>query len=227
MTRVLIPTLAAMALAACASPAPPPGANLAARSPTDLWTTQVAVQPQEIRLAVHSQGLSQAQSDALYALAGDWRAAGGQGAITLRAPVSGPDAAAVSRAGEATRNALVSAGVPYAAISIIGYDAKGDAGAPLIVGRETYAVTVPTCGQQWTNLSRTGSNEVQPNFGCAITANMAVQVANPGDLLGPSATTPADAQRRGVILDKYRKGETTATARDEQAAGDVSKVVKQ
>ena len=56
--------------------------------------------------------------------------------------------------------------------------------------------------------------------------NVAVQVANPGDLRGPSATTPADAQRRGVVLDKYRKGETTASARDEQAAGDVSKVVK-
>lgn len=225
MTRVLIPLLAASALAACAS-APPPGAYVEARNPTELWKPQVAAQAHEIKLAVHAQGLSQPQNDALYAFAGDWRAAGGAGPITLRAPVGGPDAAAVSRSGEAIRGALASAGVPYSAVRIVGYDAKGDAGAPMIVARETYALATPVCGQQWTTLTRTASNQVQPNFGCALSSNMAVQVANPADLQAPSATGPADAQRRMTILDKYRKGETTATARDQQAAGDVSNVVK-
>lgn len=225
-SRLLVLPLVAAVLSACASlptPAPEP---VEARTPTENWTAQVSVQPAEIRLAIHAQGLSPNQSDALAGFAADWRAAGGHGPITLRAPVGGPDAGAVSRSGEAMRVALADFGVPAAAIRVVGYDAKGDAAAPMFVGRDSYAVAIPTCGQEWTNISHSANNRVQPNFGCAVTANMAAQIANPADLLGPSASTPVDATRRGVVLDKYRKGEPTASSRDEQATGAVSQVVK-
>ena len=39
------------------------------------------------------------------------------------------------------------------------------------------------------------------------------------------AETPADAQRRGTVLDKYRQGQLTSSARDDQATGTVSKAV--
>lgn len=224
VSRLLVLPVAAVVLSACVSQ-PPSGALAEPRTPTELWTAQVANQPVDIRLAIHAQGLSPNQSNALGGFAGDWRAAGGRGQLTLRAPVGGPDEGAVSRASEAARVALAGFGVPPAAIVVVGYDAKGDASAPLIVARDSYAVTIPTCGQTWTNISHSANNQVQPNFGCAVTANMAAQLANPADLSGPTESTPADAARREVVLGKYRKGEVTASSRDDQATGAVSRVV--
>ena len=117
-------------------------------------------------------------------------------------------------------------GVPASAIRLLGYDAKGDAGAPLVVGFLRYALTIPDCGRTWTNISHSMANQVQPNFGCAVTANMAAQVANPADWARPRPIDPADAQRRAVVLEKYRKGELTSSEKDEKASGTVSLVVK-
>ena len=43
----------------------------------------------------------------------------------------------------ASRGGRAWAGVPYSPVRILGYDAKGDAGAPMIVARETYALATP------------------------------------------------------------------------------------
>ena len=77
----------------------------------------------------------------------------------------------------------------------------------------------------WENLSKTGSNRPYSNFGCAVTANIAAQVANPHDFLAPRAEDPADATRRSVVLDKYRRGEKSSTEADSQAKGAVSERV--
>ena len=223
--RLSVLLAATAALGACAS-TPRAPAQLsraeAARTPTELWAAEVRPQMQEIYLAVHAQGLSAAQADALAAFAGDWRA-GGRGPVVLRTPVGGPDPAMAARAAEGARALLASYG---ASVRVEGYEAQGDPRAPLIVGRETYTVSIPTCGRQWDNISRSAGNNVQSQFGCAVSANMAAQIANPADLLGPAAVDPADAQRRDVVLGKYRKGENTASARDDQATGAVSQVVK-
>lgn len=226
MTRLLVLCLATTALAACATP-PAQGPDPAelARTPTELWTSRVAVQPDEIRLAVHPQGLSQTQKLALAEFLADWRASGG-GPITLRAPLGGPDPGAVGHTSEGARLQLSGGGVPVSEIALASYDAAGDPRAPLIVGRERYRVNVPRCGQEWGNIAHSANNSVQANFGCATTANMAAQIANPADLLGPAAITPADAQRRAVVLDKYRKGEKTASERDESATSAISDVVQ-
>lgn len=214
------------ALSACAT-APPPqtGQVSTARTPTELWKAEVATQPEEIRLAVRAQGLSPNQAGALTTFADTWRSVDG-GEVIVQAPVGGPDPGAVSRSGENARSFLVEQGVPASAIRLLGYDAKGDAAAPLIVGFLRYAVTVPACGRSWTNIAHSMTNQPQPNFGCAVTANMAAQVANPADLATPQLLDPADAQRRAVVLDKYRKGELTSSEVDEKAKGTLSSVVK-
>ena len=56
-------------------------------------------------------------------------------------------------------------------------------------------------------------------------ANIAAQIANPQDLLRPRDMTPADAQRRATVLGKYRAGEVTSSARDDQAAGAISRAI--
>ena len=81
------------------------------------------------------------------------------------------------------------------------------------------------CNQTWQNLAATGGNETYENFGCAVTANLAAQVADPRDLDHPEAATPADITRKSVVLDKYRKGAVTSSAVDEAAKGTVSDAI--
>ena len=223
--RFIALALAASLSACAATPPLQAGQASMARTPTELWKAEIATQPEEIRLAVRGQGLSPNQAGALTTFADTWRDADGS-EIIVQAPVGGPEPGAVSRSSESARTFLIEQGVPASAIRLLGYDAKGDAAAPLVVGFLRYAVTVPDCGRNWTNISHSMANEVQPNFGCAVTANMAAQVANPADWARPRTLDPADAQRRAIVLDKYRKGELTAAEKDEKAKGTVSLVVK-
>ncbi|MDP3855662.1 CpaD family pilus assembly protein [Phenylobacterium sp.] len=215
------------ALSACATPPSMDVGQVAdPRTPTELWKVEVASQPHEIRLAVHAAGLSSTQADALAGFAADWREVEG-GTITLQAP-SGPgvDGSAAFRTGEGARTFLTGQGVRPDQIRIVGYDAKGEASPPLLVGYLRHQAVIPECGRSWTNISHSMANEVQPNFGCAVTANMAAQIANPADFKGPRATTAPDAARRVDVMAKYRKGENTSSQADKQATGAVSQVVK-
>jgi pilus assembly protein CpaD len=86
-------------------------------------------------------------------------------------------------------------------------------------------VTTPNCGA-WGDMTRTFNNGAYANLGCAVTSNMAAQVANPADLLGARDMDPADPARRATVFDKYRKGEVTSTAKDSQASGAVSQAIE-
>lgn len=82
------------------------------------------------------------------------------------------------------------------------------------------------CNQTWDNLAATGGNKPYENFGCAVTANLAAQVADPRDLAHPAAPAAADAARKSVILDKYRQGKVTSADVDDNAKGTISDAIK-
>ena len=220
--RLLPVVLAAASLSACAT-APGPQANLNAPTPLDAWGSQVQVNPapQEIRLASHQNGLSSTQGAALNDLFGRWLNAEA-GEIVIQAPSAGPAAAGGWRVAQDSRAFLVARGA--ANVRIAGYDAGGDPAAPVIVGYIRYVATTPTCGS-WDSLTATANNTSYNNFGCAVTANMARQVANPEDMIRPRDTTPASAAQRQIMMEKYRKGEATGSVRDADARAKVSQVV--
>jgi len=212
-------------LTACASTGGSAETALAPRTDTEQWTDRVQVdaRPDEILLAPHPAGLSQTQDRALDDLLGRWLRAEAR-EILVSAPVGGPNADVPGRMASAARSRLVAMGAPPASVRIVGYDAGGEPGAPLKVGFLRFKATVPQCGG-WENITATKDNKPYENFGCAVSANMAAQIANPEDLLGPRDSTPIDAARRDTVMGKYRKGETTASAREEQAVGAVSKAI--
>ena len=82
------------------------------------------------------------------------------------------------------------------------------------------------CNQTWDNLAATGGNKPYQNFGCAITANLAAQIADPRDLSRPAAPTSSDATRKSAILDKYRQGKITSAEVDENAKGTISNAIQ-
>ncbi|MDP3490458.1 MAG: CpaD family pilus assembly protein [Phenylobacterium sp.] len=224
--RHLLPLVLAAGVTACAS-APPPrdGAAIDPPTPLDQYRAQAIPQADEVRLAIHAQGISGPQADALAGLVHAWRNNEG-GPIRLQAPVGAAESAAAYRMGESVRSFLVSQGVPHAEIQIVGYEAAGYGAAPMVVGYDRYVAQVPRCGQSWDNLTSTSANQTPANFGCAVNANFAAQLANPADLARPRDMGPPDAARRAEVLAKYRRGEPTSTQADEQAKGALSQVVR-
>lgn len=223
LTR-LSPIAAALALSACASG---PTAVAGPVTPTvlDAWAArvQIVAEPEEIRLAPHPTGMSGTQARALADFHARWTLAEG-GVITVAAPL-GTEGPGAYRVSADARDFLVSQGATPDQVQLVGYDSAGAPGAPIVVGFKRYVAIAPRCGE-WSAVTRTASNEPMSNLGCAVSANIAAQVANPGDLLGARPMDPADTGRRMIVLGKYRTGETTSTAKDEQASGAVSTAVQ-
>jgi len=85
---------------------------------------------------------------------------------------------------------------------------------------------IPNCALEPHDLGRRFSNQSSPGFGCAVTANMAAQIANPNDILAPRAMTPADSGRAAVVFDSYRKGQASSTPQETLVEGQVSRAVE-
>jgi len=89
-----------------------------------------------------------------------------------------------------------------------------------------YRARTYACGQTWENLAATRNNTPYQNFGCAVSSNLAAQIADPRDLQTPREATSADMGRRSVVFDKYRKGDVTSSAKDDNATGAISNAIK-
>lgn len=197
-----------LGLAACA-----PGGQASLNGPIPLTpTSRYSLQAEpgldRIALAVHETGLSSNQQAALSALVGRY-AQSGEGDIVIEAPSGGdPTAAAVAWS---VRDNLISTGVPAERIRVVSYQAPNPK-APILSGFEVLRAVVPQCGRAWGSLTRTGDNQPASNFGCAVTANLAAQVARPADLNGPRPLSAASHARRAIIYDKYIAGTETSSA---------------
>lgn len=210
----------AAALAACATPKAPDDGPRAGLTALDQYPLKTEQNPDEVRLAAHAEGLSGPQRQALIALHQRWTEANG-GLITIKMSAA-RDADAAAITGEASRQLLLQLGVPSDKIVRAGYDSDEPGPAPVIVAFSVAEALVPTCGRTWENLTATRNNTASGNFGCAVSANMAAQIADPTDIDHPRAEDPTDAVRRGTVLTKYRAGDTTSTAKDVQASASTS-----
>jgi pilus assembly protein CpaD len=216
--------VALMGLAACAS-AGPKALPQATPLPTEHFTAQVQEVPDQVALGIHAEGLSTAQQSALADFVARWREAGG-GAIMVKAPADGAAGDNAKSMAYAVQSQLQSLGVPSDRIQLSDYPA-GDGRAPVLASFQHLTAKGPDCGGGWDNLTSTMSNEPYHHFGCALTANIAAQLADPRDLVSPPGLAAADNSRRQVVLGKYRDGKITASDKDDQASGTVSSAVKQ
>lgn len=151
----------------------------------------------------------------------DYRSASG-GPLIIARPKDGKDHVAAAAKVASIQKELRGAGLSPDAIAYRVYQAGGAESAPVILTYERFEAVSPECGQWQTNLANTYANRPYPNFGCASRKNLAAMVVNPRDLVEPRAMTPADQERRGVIIDSWRKGETTQSERSQDDSGTVS-----
>lgn len=215
---VVAASLAAAALGGCQTGLNPNGPSRPDPvTPTEQFAVKVTSAPEHIALAVHPDGLSANQKAALSDFVSRWRSDGG-GAVTLAEPAG----LVAARESAATAAYVVQLGVPREQVQRV----AGPAGAPVALSYARFEARGANCAAAWDDLTATGFNRPYSHFGCAVTANIAAQVANPRDFLAPAVETPADDNRREVVLSKYRHGDITASAKDDQASGKVSDAVQ-
>ena len=217
MTRsslIAVASMLALAgpLAACGGAA---GSGPVPLTPTSRYALQVEPGVDVVAFAVHETGLSQNQSLVLRDMVNRF-ALEGAPTLVVEAP-SGDDPVSHGLAWT-IKGTLEAAGVPPHQIRVAIYEAPAPR-APVLVGFETVRAAVPQCGTSWTNLGRTGANAGYANFGCAVNANLAAQIANPRDIVAPRPMQPSAAARRAVVFDRYRAGEPTSATREPMVEG--------
>ncbi|MCB8836816.1 CpaD family pilus assembly lipoprotein [Aurantimonas sp. VKM B-3413] len=138
----------------------------------------------------------------------------GSGADTMRVML--PYGSVNQGAAQAVSNDVVAIlhrnGVERSRIIVVPYQAIGDQGAtPIRLAFDTLVAKTGPCGRWPDDLGDTSENKEYYNFGCASQQNLAAQIADPRDLLGPRGMDTIDAGRRNTVLDNYRNGKKTVS----------------
>jgi pilus assembly protein CpaD len=186
----------------------------------------VSQEPQtmQLRIPASAGGLSPRQRSDVLEFADRARASdAGNSRLVIQAPGGGDNEIAAMHAVAEIRRILGDIGFADSSIAVEAYHADGHRDAPVRVSYLRYVAEAPVCGYWPTNLADQRDNANYPNFGCASQHNLAVQVANPADLLGPRTESDRPSERRDVVWDKYVKGEPTGAKKSEDEKVKVAK----
>jgi pilus assembly protein CpaD len=183
----------------------------------------------EVFVGSNRGGLTPAQRADVLAFAHVWKREA-TGGVVIDVPSGTPNERAAAESLHEIQSILVAAGVPGQGIAVRPYrpvDPGRLATIKLVYPRIT--AEAGPCGL-WphdlgpADFAAYDSNKPYWNLGCASQRNLAAMVDNPTDLVQPRAETPAYEARRSVVLEKYRKGESTATNYPNENKGKISDV---
>ena len=183
----------------------------------------------EIFVGANRGGLTPAQRADVLAFARVWgrEATGG---VVLDVPTGTANERAAAESSHEIQSILSAAGVPAAGIAVRPYRPSDPARlATIRLNYPRIAAEAGPCGL-WPNDLGLSEWKVQSenrpywNLGCATQRNLAAMVDNPADLTQPRGETATYSARRSVVLDHYRKGESTATNYPNPNAGKISSV---
>ena len=185
----------------------------------------------EVFIGARRGSLTPMQRGEIGKFALEWRREA-TGGMVLDIPSGTPNARAASEAAAEIRSALAAAGVPSSAIA--GRRYRPHDPAKLATVRLSYPKMIAQagpCGLWPEDLGL--PHDAQPtmnrpywNLGCSTQRNLAAMVDNPADLVQPRGETPIYAARRSVVLDKHRKGESSATVYPDADKGKISDVAR-
>jgi pilus assembly protein CpaD len=171
-------------------------------------------------------GVQRAQ---VLAFANEWRheATGG---ILIDVPTGTSNAAAAANATAEVRSILAAAGVPPQVVEL--RENRPSNPAKLATLRLHYPrvkAEAGPCGLWPQDLGPTydrehWENRQYYNFGCAQQRNLAAMIDNPSDLVQPRSEIPLYTGRRTTVLDKFHRGESTATTYADGNKGKLSDI---
>ncbi|AYD03372.1 CpaD family pilus assembly lipoprotein [Neorhizobium sp. NCHU2750] len=158
----------------------------------------------DIPVAAGDSGLNKGQSETVAGFVAEYRRTS-SGIIQIVTPHGSANEGAAASAASATRKLMVKMGVPAGKILMARFPADFGQSAPIHLTYVAIAAKVDACGQWPADMTlNTESNKNYYNFGCAYQANLAAQLANPNDMLGPRRMTPPDGAQRDAAMDRYR-----------------------
>lgn len=176
-------------------------------------------------------GLTAFQRADVLAFAHSWKREA-TGGVIIDQPVGTHNELAAEEAVREARSILANAGIPIHAVNVRPYQ-PANRGAIATVKLNYPKVTAEAgpCGLWPADLGpgyEPGHYENKPywNLGCASQRNLAAMVENPADLAQPRGESPVYAPRRATVLEKYRKGEGTATTYPNANQGTISDIGK-
>lgn len=156
----------------------------------------------DIPVAVDGYRLTRGQRDAVegFLYPYDRKAAS---PVTILVPSGAANSAAASTIAVELGNAMRRQGVSN--IYVQHYEVgQPDVAAPMRVTYSAIRASTGKCGRWPADLNENPDNRHYANFGCSYQNNLAAQIANPHDLLGPRRPTEIDAENRTVAIDRYQ-----------------------
>lgn len=128
--------------------------------------------------------------------------------LKILAPSGSANGVAAAEASAGLAKVARANGVPHSRILLASYQAGApDVSAPVRISFTAVKAHTGPCGRWPADLAETHENKHYANFGCSYQNNLAAQVANPTDLLGPRKQTEIDAENRSEVIDVYRDRE--------------------
>lgn len=124
--------------------------------------------------------------------------------LTIMVPAGSANEVVAGYVAGELAHVIVRNGVPDYRISTVRYQAEAGAAAPIRVAYTAMKASAGKCGRWPADLTEDSENRHYANFGCSYQNNLAAQIANPADLLGPRKPTEIDAEQRMEVIDRYR-----------------------
>ncbi len=185
----------------------------------------------EIFVGTNRGGLTPSQRADVLSFAQSWKRES-TGGIVIDLPTGTANAPAATDALREAQSILMAAGVPPQGISVRPYQpAAATKLATLKLNYSKIVAEAGPCGLWPKDVGPSmdrAYNENQPywNLGCANQRNLAAMVDNPADLVQPRGEASAYGARRTYVMDKYRKGESSATVYPNSDQAKISDVGK-
>jgi pilus assembly protein CpaD len=158
----------------------------------------------DIPVGAYDRGVTRLQRTALEGFLDgyDRRAAS---PLQFLVPVGSANEAAARRVAEGMVRIARRDGVPASRIAMASYQVPSpEAQGPIRVVYTHVKASTNKCGRWPDDLLNNSENKHYADFGCSYQNNLAAQVANPSDLIGPRKQGDIDAERRAVTIGDYR-----------------------
>lgn len=230
-TRAIIAALqiaglaAGLGVAGCATA--PKNENALSRTNLDMHPIKVQQETArlEIGVAAADQTLRPEDYAALSRFASDYKDRG-RGPMVMSVPSGASNSNSAALLSDAVRRELYGLMPASGSITTASYD-SGNAAAPIILSFERYVAEIKDCpSSAMGDMAKSWDNKASVGFGCANNMNIALMLADPGDVVAPPDMDSSLAGRRASVFDKYRAGQPTATERSADERGAVSTAVR-
>lgn len=167
---------------------------------------------EDIVVPSHAKGLPLRGKDVVRSMGFKFKSSGAK-SIAILIPSGSANEGAARRAASDAVAELHAIGIGSGHISIRHYDAAshGASATLRLVYTDLTASVHSKCGEWNDDILETAENRNYGNFGCASQNNLARQIANPADLLGPRGMSEIDLTKRTQVIEDWR---TTTTDLD-------------